>query len=66
MMLLLALKLQGFGTEAPRELLIAVVGLGLGWGIAHVKIERPARRRHEETMAAHRKVHDHLGIGDAP
>lgn len=53
---------HGLGTEAPRELLIAVVGVGLGWLIAHLKIDRPARQRHTEAMEAHRKVHDHLGI----
>lgn len=41
--------LRGLGTEAPRELTIALIGLAAGWLIAHLKIDRPARRRHEET-----------------
>jgi hypothetical protein len=52
--------------EAPRELaegiILYVFGLVTGGVLAHRHIVKPARRRHEEVMEAHRKTHDHLGV----
>lgn len=52
--------------EAPRELWIAVLGLGVGWLIAHIKIDRKAEKRHREQMAAHRAAAGHHGYSLKP
>lgn len=59
--------LQGFGSEAPRESLIAmaiwVFGLIVGALLARRHLVKPAEQRHEEVMEAHKELHDHFEIG---
>jgi hypothetical protein len=58
------LALQGWGSEAPREALIAfamwLFGLAVGSLLAHRKIVKPARERHEELLARHDTHDEHL------
>lgn len=63
--LALALKFSGFGSEAPREAIIALgvwlFGLAVGAYLARRHIVKPAAERHEEVMAAHRAHARHGG-----
>jgi hypothetical protein len=74
---MIAFVLQGWSTEAGREAIIGFSG-GAALTVVlallarrhlirpaiarHREREREAERRHAEQMAAHRKIHKHLGI----
>jgi hypothetical protein len=64
---------HAFSIEGPREAFIGgVIGvfvtltLGQVSRLLHKRAQTERRRHHAEVMAAHKRTHDHLGIGGRP